>query len=370
MKIGIDARMYGTEQGGLGRYVQQLILELENLNVPAEILIFLRKNNWDGYKPRSSNFKKVLADVPWYGFAEQTSLPLILQKNPVDLMHFPHWNVPLFYNKPFVVTIHDLLLLDHPTREASTLGIFSYELKQLGFKATLKHAAKNAKSIITVSNYSKKEIVNKLSISDKKIFVTYPAPSLERSNSREVLTKFGINQPYAYYLGVAYPHKNLDRLLKAWEIFLISNPHTQLVLSGKKNFFYGRLIEKNKKLFNEKKVIFTDYISDKESSELISNSKVFVFPSLYEGFGIPPVEAMNLGVPVAASNVTSIPEILEGAALFFNPEDPEEIARALDTLFSNEEMRSELINLGKSVAKKYNWKTLAKSTWEIYENSV
>jgi len=111
MKIGIDARMYGPKQGGLGRYVEQLVLELEKIDNQNEFVIFLRADNWNEYTPSKPNFKKVLANISWYGWQEQFKLTPIIKKEKVDLMHFPHWNIPLFYNDPFIVTIHDLILL-------------------------------------------------------------------------------------------------------------------------------------------------------------------------------------------------------------------------------------------------------------------
>ena len=176
MRIGIDARMYGPKQGGLGRYIQQLIAHLEQLETTDEFIIFLRKENWDEYTPKNNNFKKVLADIPWYGWQEQIKLSKIIKQEKVDLMHFPHWNVPLFYNDPFIVTIHDLLLLHYPTRKASTLGPFAYWFKNFVYKIVLRHAATKSKHILTISEFTRKDIVKNLGIAMGKITVAYLAP--------------------------------------------------------------------------------------------------------------------------------------------------------------------------------------------------
>lgn len=372
MRIGIDARLFGSKQGGLGRYVEQLILHLEELNPEAEFVIFLRRENWDEFNPRNSRFTKVLADVKWYGFEEQTKFLNILKQHPVDLMHFPHWNVPLLYNRPFVVTIHDLLLLHFPTRKASTLGPIIYFIKHLGYKLVLSHAAKRAKKVITVSNFTKIDIVKNLKVPESKIEVTKPAPTPSDPKIAEgKVAHFGISKPYVLYVGSAFPHKNLDRTLEAWERFCSRNGgEYQLVLCGPKNYFYDQLINKFAQLFSEKKVIYTGFVPDNELPSLYEGASLFIFPTLYEGFGIPPLEAMKHKIPVIASNASCIPEILEGAALYFDPKNIDEITAVIETGLKDEFLRAELLNLGQKMAQKYDWKLLAKSSWEIYQNVV
>ncbi|MFA6376983.1 MAG: glycosyltransferase, partial [Candidatus Paceibacterota bacterium] len=234
--------MLGPRQGGLGRYAQQLILNLEKIASDDDFVIFLRKENWNEYEPKNPKFKKVLADVPWYGWREQILLPAIIKKEKVDLTHFPHWNVPLFYNKPFVATIHDLLLLHHPTREASALGPAGYFFKQIMFKKVLNHAARHAKKIITVSEFSKNDIIKTLRIPDDKISVTYPAPFAAEEIANPEARNFPSARKYVLYVGVAYPHKNLLRLLDAWKIFQNKyGGEYKLVLAGKEDFFYKKL---------------------------------------------------------------------------------------------------------------------------------
>jgi len=370
MRIGIDARMFGPRQGGLGRYVQQLVLHLEKLNTNDEFVIFLRQENWDEYEPKNPHFKKVLANIPWYGWREQILLPQILNKEKIDLMHFPHWNVPLFYSKPFVVTIHDLLLLHYPTREASTLGPIGYFFKQLIFKIVLNHAARQAKKIITVSEFSKNDIVKTLNIPANKISVTYPAPLPKSYNENlkekkeEIFTKFGITKPFVLYVGVAYPHKNLNRLLEAWKIFQEKyNVNYQLVLAGKEDFFYNKL--KNN-FANENNVIFAGFINDNELQTLYINAALYVFPSLYEGFGLPPLEAMQYNIPVISSDRTCLPEILKNAAIYFNPENITEMAEAIQRGLTDQTLRSELVANGQKLYPAYSWKILAEKTLQTY----
>ncbi|MFA6424206.1 MAG: glycosyltransferase family 1 protein [Candidatus Magasanikbacteria bacterium] len=371
MRIGIDARMLGPKQGGLGRYIEQLIANLEKIDSQNEYAIFLRKENWDDYNPTNLRFKKVLADIGWYGWAEQIYFPYIIKNEKVDLMHFPHWNVPLFYNQKFVVTIHDLLLLHFPTRHASTLGPIWYWIKNKMFRFTLNHAVKKANKIITISEFTKQDIVQTLKIDHKKIVTTYLSP-LEKTMAEapfSVYKKYEINKPYWLYVGVAYPHKNLFKLVDAWEIFCKQHGHTyHLVLTGKKNYFYHQL-EKYIEQKNIKDIILTDFVPDNELPELYRNASLYVFPSLYEGFGLPPLEAMQYDLPVISSDRTCLPEILEEAAIYFNPDDPHSITSAANLVIKDNDTRKNLIEKGQKTLQKYSWVKTATQTLQIYNET-
>ena len=397
MRIGIDARMYGPKQGGLGRYVQQLIEHLnpssfaagelrrasmetwKHENTDTEFVVFLRKENWSDFNPTSPKFKKVLADVPWYGWKEQLLMPGIIKREKVDLMHFPHWNVPFFYNKPFVVTIHDLILLHYPTRRASTLGPITYWLKNIAYKAVLRHATTRARAILTPSEFVKTDIINTLKVSAEKITVTYLGITDNMDtkylihNTKYIIpnTKYHITKPYLLYVGVAYPHKNLEGLLNAWNKFCVQHGHDyQLVLAGKKNYFYQRLI--NLPIFQSSNhsIIYTNFVPDADLPALYQNAALYVFPSFYEGFGLPPLEAMQYSLPVISSNRSCLPEILQDAALYFDPADQQQISDAIWRGLTDNSLRTKLVQAGQKVIHTYSWKNTAKLTWEVYKKMV
>jgi glycosyltransferase involved in cell wall biosynthesis len=371
MRIGIDARLYGPKQGGLGRYLEQLISHLEKMNLPADFVIFMRRENWGDYTPKRPNFKKELANIHWYGLREQLFLPNIIKRQNLDLMHFPHWNVPLSYNKNFVVTIHDLIPFHYPRNKDTTLGPLFFGIKQSGFKMVLKHAAKAAKKIITISQFSKNDISETLGVPLNKIDVTYLAPQRFTKNFHALDNRFSIKKPYALYVGVAYSHKNLPLLLTAWTKFCEKNKNTyQLVLSGKKNFFYDRLFKQFKNLFQSNSVIFTDYLDDELLGSLYARAELLVYPSLHEGFGLPPLEAMSAGIPVVTSGSSCLPEVLGDAAIYFDPTSENELVAALEKGFTDKKLRNDLIAKGKIISQKYDWHNTAKQTWEIYKNSV
>jgi len=366
MKIGIDARMLGSKQGGIGRYIEQLIKQLTILNQTHEFVIFLRKKNWDLVN-EMPKVKKVLANIHWYGWREQLLLPGIIKREKIDLMHFPHWDVPLFYRKPFVVTIHDLLLLHYPTRSASTLGPITYFFKNLAYKIILRHTIKKSKHILTPSEFTKNDILKNFKIESKKITVTHlaPMPVDAPITDIDLRTKFNISKPYILYVGVAYPHKNLEGLIDAWKIFCSEHGNDyQLVLAGRKNYFYEKILKR----VNDINIILTDYVSDKDLPALYKNASLYIFPSFYEGFGLPALEAMQYGVPVVSSNSTCLPEILKDAVLYFNPANKREISNAIWHGLTDEKLRQKLNQKSVQLIHNYSWKNTAKITLETYLN--
>ncbi len=380
MRIGIDCRMFGPKQAGLGRYVQQLVLSLMEIDKKNEYVLFVLANTPLAPLNRGElRFKIVEANIPWYSWEEQIKFPNIIKQEKINLMHFPHWNVPLIYNSPFVVTIHDLIMYHYPRQEASTHGPFVYWLKDRVHRLVVKHAVKKAKHIFVTSEFTKQDVHKTLHVPLNKMTVIYQSPfqisnQIQNSppkadapmaqNTKEILNKFKISKPYVLYVGNAYPHKNLEGLLKAWEIFCKKrNCHYQLVLVGKENYFYKRLKSEVRSL---KSVIFTDYVPDDELSVLYQNASLYVFPSLYEGFGLPPLEAMAYGVPVVSSNASCLPEVLGEAALYFDPENYEQMADVIYKGLTDENIRFELRQNAVENLKRFDWNFLAKQTLMCY----
>lgn len=369
-RIGIDARFYGPKNRGLGRYVQKLVdyLHEEDGNNPdREYYIFLKKENFDLFKPKAKNFKKVKANFHWYGFSEQIIFPLILNRYKLDLVHFPHFNVPLFYKGDFVVTIHDLILLHYPTVRATTLNKYFYFIKLLGYKKAIKSAAKRAKKIITVSNFTKKDIHENLNVPASKITVTYEGCDFGKFKDKflnepeKILKKYNIKKPYLLYAGNAYPHKNLERLVLAFKKVQEKNKELSLVLMSQEDFFYRRLKEFIKRKEVER-VIFPGYVLDEELSIIYNQADLYVFPSLYEGFGLPPLEALASGTSVISSDRTAMPEVLGGDALdYFDPENVDDIAEKI-----NKNVDKKKIIPG-GFFNKYSWEKMTQETLGVYD---
>ncbi len=372
MKIGLDTRFYGTLQGGIGRYLTELVSALSLLNEAKihEFYLFLKENEYNHFRPPAPNFIPVKADIPWYSLSEQLILTRKLKMVKPDFVHFPHWNVPLNYREPYVLTVHDLLLLHYPSRRSSQLGPLKYAIKNLAFKKVLKSSITRARHIITPSIYTKEDVVKAFNIPEEKISVINLGVTnlkQESPTSTNVLKKYGISKPFVLYVGVAFPHKNLEGLVAAWKLYQEKyGEQYELVLVGKNNFFYNRLFQEKVKNKVEG-IIFTDYVPDQELTALYREAKLYVFPSFYEGFGLPPLEAMRFELPVVSSHSTCLPEILKDAAFYFDPHEPQAIASAIARGLSDNDLRTQLIEKSKQVLTLYNWQLTAKKTLDIYQ---
>jgi len=364
MNIGIDARMYGPKQGGLGRYVAQLVDVLLEAGHDHEYVLFVLPGVHISKRP---NVRLVEVDVPWYGWKEQLLLPWIIKRERVDLMHFPHWNVPLLYHDPYVVTVHDLIMYHFPRQEASTLGPVWYWVKDKLSRLVVHHAVHAAKHLFVTSEFTKQDVHKTLRVPLEKMTVTYQSPTRNKeqgTRNKSALLKYGVTKPYVLYVGNAYPHKNLERLVEAWDLFQ-NNYSTdyQLVLVGKKNFFYERLLNSiTTKQYSD--IVFTDFVPDDELALFYENASLFVFPSLYEGFGLPPLEAMTYGVPVVSSNRSCLPEVLGDAALYFDPENVEEMADAMWRGVSDE--GKPIPNNRQKLLSSYSLSTFIRSMLHVY----
>lgn len=383
MRIGIDARFYGSLGKGLGRYTQKLIEHLELLDQENEYIVFLRRENFEEYVPKNPHFTKVVAQYSWYGFSEQLLFVMTLYRFSFDLVHFPHFNVPVLYRKDFVVTIHDLILVHYPTIRNTTRLALLYRMKFLVYRYVIASAIRRARHIITVSEFTKQDIVREYPRASGKVTVTYEAadsfcqytgPAQEKklferlslldispmsdkvaTVSRDILKK------YFLYVGNAYPHKNLPVLFAAARAF----PGYKLVLVGKDDFFYQKL-QKQARDENVSNVIFAGFLTDHELSSLYRFAWYYLFPSLYEGFGLPPLEAMARGTVVVASDRGSLPEILGEAAQYFDPTDERSLVKALGVLESDTEMKQRLRQSGYRQAAGYSFRDMATVTLAIY----
>ena len=373
--------------GGLGRYVEELVRELSQLDHKNRYVLFLKTQEQveevEGEHPPSlklppsplglrrtgwrAGMEKKVTRIHWYTIKEQLVMPWVIDRERLDLMHFPHWNVPLFLRTPFVVTIHDLILLEEPrSAKITTRHPLIFFLKRIGYRIVLHHALKHSRAIIAVSTYTKSAILRHFPwVPPEKIHVvyegltTFPPTTFPPSHLS--------TSPYFLYVGNAYPHKNLETLLHAFSLFHKRHPDVQLVLAGRDDVFYQRL----KKILTQielptNAVRFVMNSSDQQLADLYRQATLYLFPSRSEGFGLPPLEAMSFGVPVAAARGTSLPEILGDAALWFDPDHPEEMVEAMEQVLTNPSLRESLILKGREQIKRYSWSAMAQDIQKIY----
>lgn len=370
MKIGIDARFYGPRAGGggLGRYVAELVTRLQQIDKVNDYVIFLRKEQFHECVVTNAKFTKRMVDVPWYSLTEQRVIPQEVAQSRVHVMHFPHWNVPLMLRKPFVVTIHDLILLDDPmSARATTRGPLVHAVKYAGFRLAIENAVHRSKHIIAVSEYTRRRILDRFRVSPHKITAIHNGIVKPLVVDPGRLSSLGITSPYILYVGNAYPHKNLGLLLAAFQMAYVRHPELRLVLAGRRDAFVERLEEEARSAgFPPGAVTFINAPSDEDIAALYAGTSLFVYPSRLEGFGMPPLEAMTYGAPVAVSRAASLPEVCAQAARYFDPDDATQLAHLILDAVDRPESFAETKRAAVSRPGDFSWKTTAEHTLNSY----
>jgi len=363
MNIGIDARLW--QETGVGRYIRALVTQLGQIDSHNHYSLFLTKSDFDRVKAPNERWQKILADVHWHTVNEQLLMPRIYRQAQLDLLHIPYFSVPLSTPQPFVVTIHDLIISHFATGLATTRIKPIYFAKRLGYQLVLRQAISRAQKIITVSNIVKQQIVSEFGVKSDKVIVTLESGELENIPT---LTQAPIAERFLLYVGNAYPHKNLRTLITAFVQLKKSDPNLRLVLIGKPDYFYESLKTWAKKMNYDTGIVFAGDVYNQDLANWYKHATLLVFPSLAEGFGIPGLEAMSLGCPVVASDISIFHEIYNSAALFFDPTNPKGMVETIERVIKNETLRQKLITVGKNHARKFSWATMAGQTLTIYEN--
>lgn len=376
-RIGVDARLYGPTGRGLGRYIQEVTDRLVELDKTNNYIIFLSPQSSADYHVEQPNVQTVIMTQRWYTLAEQLAWPRLIRRYQLDLLHVPHFNAPLICPCKLIITVHDLILTKFPTPRASTLSPLAYWLKNLAYRFVISRAAKRATTILAVSEFTKQDIISQLGAKPEKIVVTYEGvtvfeddqPAIQPAD-KAALLRYNIKQPFILYVGNAYPHKNLEWLVRLFKVWSPSQPGYQLVLVGGHDYFYQRLVRLVASLWPEQvstPVNLPGFVPDKDLAALYRSAALYIFPSRYEGFGLPPLEAMNYGCPVLSSDSSCLPEILGTAAAYFKDNQVDSAIESLNGLLSNRAQRQHLIEAGFQWIKKYSWGTCAKETLQAYQ---
>jgi len=359
MKIGIDARLIG--ETGIGRYIRNLLTELGRLDEQNSYVVFLPQHAYEAFVLPNSRWEKRLCQVHWHTVKEQVLMPFIFSREHLDLLHVPYFNVPIFYSGAYVVTIHDLTILHVTTGKATTLPKPLYLLRKLGYQLIIRIGVKRAKHIIAVSESTKNDIVKSFGTDPKKISVTHEGvDALIVSNSKTSPVK----APYFLYVGNAYPHKNLEFLIRGFGTFLLKHPNYQLILVGKKDFFYGRLKQWIMQFSWNTHIQFVESVNDQELATYYRYAASFVFPSLMEGFGLPALEAIGFGTPVIVSDIPVFHELFGTIPLYFDPKNEGSLITAMEQVTAGK--KKQLSVLEKKYISVYQWSKTAKETLRVY----
>lgn len=372
MKVGIDCRLWN--ETGVGRYIRNLVDSLAEIDTTTQYILFFRKEAYETVPLPGKNFSKRLADIRWHTMKEQTAFASLLQKEQCDLVHFPYFSYPIFYTGKFVITIHDLILNHFPTGQATTLPSPLYWVKQIGYRFVLSQAIHRSSKILAVSKATRDEIIDHYSVKPEKIVVTYEG--IDAKLLQKKMEKVDTPHPYFFYVGNAYPHKNLERLVDGFADFIKHEKDVvDLIFVGKEDFFYKRLKEKvlrqaqNVKGLSER-IHFFQNISDNQLVYLYHHAKGVVLPSLMEGFGLPALEAMANNCLVIASEIAAFLEVCGDAGVYFDPYNPHDIAQVLQHVYEGKVGTEEKKRKGEKRAKLFSWKKMAQQTLAVYESSI
>ena len=371
MKIGIDARMYSTNFTGIGRYVFELTEHLFRMDKENEYVLFFNNPEYDKFDDKRFNgrVKKVLVDVPHYSLKEQTKLLSALRKEKLDLMHFTHFNAPIFYIRPKVVTIHDLTLTFFPGKKMTGFK------HRAGYHATLHASVTNAKHVIAVSENTKSDIQKIYGLPRENVSVIYEGvnPNFKIIEDKERLEKvrnqYNLKKPFFLYTGVWRGHKNLVALIEAFaELLNQYDLDIDLVMTGKEDPHYPEVKQAVADSKLNGRVKFPGLVPEDDLVALYNLAEVYVLPSFYEGFGLTPLEAFACGTPVCASNTSCIPEICgEGNALFFDPNKKDDIISKMYEVYMDKELKKSLVKKGLKRIEDFSWEQMGKETFEVYK---
>lgn len=368
MRIGIDARGINFYSGtGIGTYTENVLKNLINIDTINNYNIYWSGNNYESIK--KDNCKIIMTSKKHQRFFEDHYFPANLSKEKIDIYHMPQngigFSEEILCKK--IITIHDLIPYVMP--ETVGKGYLLKFLKEMPF------IIGGSDGIITVSEFSKRDILKFFPIDENKIFVTPLAADKKYTPLGKTLCSnflkdvYKLTDPFILYLGGFSERKNVASLITAFsKVYKNLDKKYNLVIVGSYKDSSQRLLKLTTELKIESNVIFTGYVPEEHLPAFYNSCDTFVYPSFYEGFGLPPLEAMNCGTPVIASNLTSIPEVVGDGGILINPYDISEISSAIGNLLCNKKLREELSYKALKRASEFSWQNTAINTLKVYES--
>lgn len=355
MKIGIDAQTTVGQPTGFGFYVQNLTDTLLKIDQKNKYLLFYPKGKRD-------------LSTPARLWRDQATIPFEALRKGVNVLHHPCFSVPIITPMPVVVTVHDLI--------ANFFGEDIPFYSRLFFARWMPFSYRWATRIIAISSHTRADVMRVLNIPAEKIRViplaagAHYRPIKDKAEIARVRARYKIAPDYLLHVGTLSPRKNLEFLVRVFRTLAPQYPSLQLVLTGKKGWYYQGLFHLVRKEGLTKRVIFTQYVDEADKPALYSGARIFAFPSLYEGFGLPPLEAMACGTSVVASNTSSVPEVVGDAGILLSPHSEKEWITTLSHLLNNGREREVLRARGLKRAQLFSWEKTAQQTIEVYEEAA
>ena len=368
MRIGIDATALPPQPVGAGNYIIQLVRALAEANFDVQLVIFAQKKGpalIDLPEERWVEWRIVEDLSPGSRLVwEQTRLPSLVRSTKIDLLHSLHYTRPLRLPCASVVTFHDMTFFLFPQLHTWARRLF--------FPTAMRISARQADAIITVSESTRQDAIRLLAIDPGKIFTAQLGvdPSFRTINDlgekSRVIAKYNLPERFILYLGTIEPRKNLPILIRAYRQLVNSGTSHKLVLVGKYGWMYEDVLDLVDELGLEDKVFFAGYVPQDDLPLVYNLASLFVYPTIYEGFGLPALEAMACGVPVITSQIASLPEIVGDAGILIPVNNVEALSEAMSRVLGDSTLREKLIKDGQLRSTKFSWDRTAQLTWQVY----
>ncbi|NSW44934.1 MAG: glycosyltransferase family 4 protein [Bacteroidales bacterium] len=373
MNILVNTRLllHGKLEG-IGFYTHQLMQKVVR-NHPEHTFYFLFDRPYHQEFIYADNVIPIVAGLParhpfLYVLWFELTVPRIIKKYKIDLFFSPDHFLSLRARVPTLLAVHDLNFMHHPENLPLLTSIY--------YRYFFPKFVRKAHRIIAVSEYTQKDLYSYFNIPEYKVDVVYNAPNLpvcvlSHEQKVAIRQKYTGGKPYFFYLGSLHKRKNIGRMLLAFDAFLTEQKSDYYLVIGGRAMFSDKEMEKDyQKVVHKERIVFTGRLNDEEASKLMGGATALLFVSLFEGFGVPIVEAMQCGVPVITSNLTSMPEIADDAAVLVNPLSVQEIAQAMTQLVNDEPYRKRLIEKGFSRVQVFSWDNSAEKFWEAIEKML
>ncbi len=375
MRIGIEAqRLFRPHKHGMDVVVMELIRALQIIDSENDYFIFVKPDEDRHCITETKNFKIIEIKGGNYVFWEQIVLPYYAYKYEVDILHCTSNTAPLVLSMPLILTLHDVIFMESSVEKNTSTNYQKYG--NLYRKWLVPKIVKKCKSIITISEVEKINIIETLGLHDEVVIVVHNGVSQRFGQKpglqiiKEIRTRLGLLEDYFLFLGNVEPRKNVKNTVKAFVDFAEKNQNIKLVITGLRLSFIKEILgEINKEKILDRFVL-TGFVDEMTLLTLYSEAKVFLYPSLREGFGLPILEAMAFGIPVVTSNISAMPEVAGDAAFLVNPYSIKEITEGMTIAYEDESLRNEKITLGYVRPTVFTWQKTAEKILAIYHSNV
>lgn len=376
MRIGIEAqRLFRPHKHGMDRVALELIKNLQKLDTLNEYFIFVKPDRDNKVIDETDNFKIVEISGGPYPVWEQFKLPRVAKKYKCDILHCTSNTAPMYYRIPLVTTLHDVIFSETSMiKQILSRASWYQKLGNIYRRLIVSRVVKQSDKLITVSNFEKRNIKDRFSICKDKIETVYNgvnsdfSTKIDSTKQEQVVLKYKLPELFLLHIGNTDPRKNTRRVLEAFKEFINhSSESYKLVLVGLNEDKLNALLNDLRLTQLKQHIVLTGYVLDEDLPVIFSKAKLFLFPSLREGFGIPIIEAMASGIPVITSNTSSMPEVAGEAACIVDPYCKDDIVQGITNILTNDQFREELVRKGLTRSKTFSWVKSATSVLESYQ---